>query len=124
MTNDGAADRQPCYSQPRCNPNPAASLRRGCPTRPPSSLTALSVTAGHCVPWADAARTAPGILFQPTLRIGSTVTLSTHREFRRRLLENDDGRELVPSFRASAAKSAANSLQRGRQEARPVTKGS
>jgi hypothetical protein len=77
-------------------PNPAASLQRGCPVRPWSSLTALiRAQRGACDPWADAARAAPGMLLRPTLRIGSRVTLSTYREFRGRHLKKDNCRELV-----------------------------
>jgi hypothetical protein len=77
-------------------PNPAASLQRGCPVRPCSSLTALiRAQRGPCDPWADAARTAPGMLLQPTLPIGSRETLSTYREFRGRHLNKDNCRELV-----------------------------
>ena len=52
-------------------------------------------TGGPCDPGADAARTAPGMLLQPTLPIGSRETLSTYREFRGRHLNKDNCRELV-----------------------------
>jgi hypothetical protein len=45
-------------------------------------------------PWVDAAHAAHTLL-QPTLRIGSRVTLSTDQEFRGHRLNNDSCRELV-----------------------------